>query len=121
MGSGFSPMPFPGLGNKNWSYLNLHLTHMCVGTPCQHSSLMGLLPIKAQPHNAQKVLANTDRTHSITLKYLKPALWHQEIDTNTVPRNLKHLRSKTIILNQDPMKEDTNMIAANFEKILSLA
>lgn len=69
-------------------------------TPLSYHSL----PIKAQSQNAQKVPAITGRTCGITLKYLKPALWHQEININTPPRNLKHLRSKAIILNQDPMK-----------------
>lgn len=69
--------------------------------PCQHSSHHSL-PIKAQSQNAQKVLAITHRTHGIILKYLKPPSWHQEINTNIAPRNLKHLNSKAIILNQDP-------------------
>lgn len=69
-------------------------------TPLSYHSL----PMKAQPQNAQKVFAITHRTHGIILKYLKPALWHQEINTNIAPRNLKHLRNKAIILNQDPMK-----------------
>lgn len=62
------------------------------------------LPMKAQPQNAQKVLAITDRTHGIILKYLKSALWHQEINTNIAPRNLKHLWNKAIILNQNHIK-----------------
>lgn len=67
-------------------------------TPLSYHSL----PIKTQPQNAQKVLAITHRTHAIILKYLKPDLWHQEMNTNIASRNLKRLNSKAIILNQYP-------------------
>lgn len=73
MDSEFLPIPFPRLNNKNQVIYNY--THVIpVSEYCANTLLLSFTTNKSPTTEAQNVLALTDRTHGITLKYSKPAL-----------------------------------------------